>query len=231
MINIDGQVIVLGDIHGRGSFISKMERKWCGIEVEPEASIIQVGDFGVFRSSDSILEKVHNFCERHDVHFYAIRGNHDNPFWWGDGAEEIHKKYPRITMIPDYTSGTINGESVLFVGGAVSIDRHYRTPHLDYFPEEGFVYKSGCDEHDILIIHTAPSNVNKSPDGSDISYYFQNDPALPDDLYQERMKVDLLVKDVQPKLVIGGHFHNHYNIDTEKFQYICLNIDEYMEIG
>lgn len=230
MINLDGQIIVLGDIHGSGNFISKIEKHWNGIEVEPEACIIQVGDFGVFASSDPILETVQNFCDRHDVYFYAIRGNHDNPFWWNEGSEEISEKYPRITLIPDYTSGEINGKSVLFVGGAVSVDRQYREIYRDYFPNEEFDYRSGFMEHDILILHTAPSNVNKSPDGSDISFYFQNDPALPDDLYQERMKVDLLVKDITPKLVIGGHFHNHYNIETEKFRYICLNIDEYIEI-
>lgn len=53
-----------------------------------------------------------------EIEYLSIRGNHSNPNVF-DGSINL----PNFKLLPDYTRLEINGESWLFVGGAVSINR------------------------------------------------------------------------------------------------------------
>jgi predicted phosphodiesterase len=233
-MKIEGNIILLGDIHGSGRYINKLWKRWNKIDTfQNNTSIIQVGDFGAYSTKSEILEKTQRVCEEFDIQFYAIRGNHDNPYCWSDeGKTEIEKNYPNIHMVQDYTTGTINDKSVLFVGGAVSVDRRYNTPFVNYWEDEALIYRQVKEHYDILILHSAPSYVNYGSDGDNIKHFIDNDAALLQDLINERLLIDQIVEDVTPSLVIGGHFHIHLDIgENLPFRYICLDIDELQPLG
>ena len=71
-MDINGNIILLGDIHGSGRYIAKLRKNWNKIESKDNnTSIIQVGDFGAFNTNSTILEKTQNFCVDHNIQFYV----------------------------------------------------------------------------------------------------------------------------------------------------------------
>src|ERR1022692_3303206 len=159
-------VIVLGDTHGDLNQVEvNIENK--GIA---DCTIIQVGDFGIgFKWLDEDLQRcnfLNEFLKGKNIMMYAIRGNHDCPFWFNGS-----KNWSNLKLLPDYSILNIDGDDYFFCGGAISVDRiprlaemaenlKYNVDKPNYWPEEVFVlYKKmaatikGCR---YVITHTAP---------------------------------------------------------------------------
>ena len=116
------RILYLGDIHGSFNIINQYVKLY-GIK---DAHIIQVGDFGVgfqtIEKEKRMLEMFNPILVKNNVHVWAIRGNHDyKPHFDNDpfGLSNIH-------LIPDYTVLELCGKEILCIGGAVSVDRHWR---------------------------------------------------------------------------------------------------------
>jgi hypothetical protein len=134
----------IGDVHGKWTRYSKL------IEDCPRS--LQVGDFGVgfhSRRGHPVTNSPNDLMSKGEHRF--IRGNHDNPgfcrthpFWVPDG-ETSHGK-------------------VFCVGGAVSIDKDYRTEGIDWWPDEELSYGELCQVLDryeaekpsVVVSHEAP---------------------------------------------------------------------------
>ena len=91
-----------------------------------DAHIIQVGDFGVgfkdFHKEKRMLEMYHTKLVKNNVTVWAIRGNHDyKPYFDNDPFG-----FTNIKLVPDYTVLNLEGNNILCVGGAVSVDREWR---------------------------------------------------------------------------------------------------------
>jgi len=97
-----------------------------------------------------------------------------------------------------------DGRTILFMGGASSIDKHLRTMGWDWFPEEVIrhVDMQNLPEKkiDIFITHTCPEELVHDM----IKYYPEKIGEQSNTALSELWKI------YKPKLWIFGHWH-HYN--------------------
>lgn len=209
----------IGDVHGKFDRYKKLIA-----EVDHSR---QVGDFGVgfFRYDkyeggkiplsnppyDQIMRGDHKF----------IRGNHDNP------AVCAQQKY----WIPDGTIEIINGTKILYIGGALSVDREWRTEGLDWWADEELShFKLQCfadlyqvEKPDVVVTHDCPEFV-----------------ALEMERASGRRKLDInsitrqafqIMHEIhQPKLWIFGHWHYDFNQVLKGTRFICLNELSFIDI-
>jgi predicted phosphodiesterase len=126
-------IVVCGDFHGRFESVNKFLNSHKEITI-----ILQCGDFGFWPRFK--LSKLKNY----DTKIFWCDGNHED--------FEAIKKIEDVEVFPNvyYMSrGTIltlpDERKVLFMGGAYSIDKYYRTPGYDWFPEETISQKDIMD--------------------------------------------------------------------------------------
>ncbi len=228
--------ILLGDVHGKYSHLLDMVEKG----LLDGSHIYCVGDFGLGFSEDEIEDRnmfrLNNNLDFHDVTLHTIRGNHDCPYYWTDPEQrnEFNEKFDRIELIPDYTSKEIDGKSVLFIGGAISIDRANRQTFFDthgtdiWWEDEVLVRPTKkLKHHDIIIAHTTPSFFNI--DSSGLKWWFENDPSLEEDLKEERQIMDDVFYEVRPERFYSGHFHNTMRGEHDGCVYRCIDTNEIVE--
>jgi UDP-2,3-diacylglucosamine pyrophosphatase LpxH len=221
-------VIVIGDVHRQWEALADTLRTY-GIT---QQELIQVGDFGVgfgsrsdeeaeLRALDAVLADTGNTL-------WVIRGNHDDPAYF-TGAALV--PCARIRFVPDYSLLTVDGRTVLCVGGATSSDRVLRTPSRDYWPDEGF----SLDEQRIaglnleglwaVVTHTAPDfapplRLHTPP------FSVPGDPDLFTDLRRERSAVTrlhtLLSARARPAYWFYGHFHASAREDIAGTRFVMV---------
>jgi Calcineurin-like phosphoesterase len=204
---------LVGDAHGKF-------RRYSTILDNSPYSTIQVGDMGVgFRHTqgpregefqggppyDKMLEGGHRF----------IRGNHDNPAYAAK-----HTQY-----IPD---GTVEG-NVMFVGGALSIDRIYRIEGYSWWADEelsghelaAIKHKYAHPVPEIMVTHECPESIAEMilrtmyPDNGQIKL----DPRFAS---RTRVAFEDMFRSYQPKLWIFGHWHVPFDQIVNGTRFICL---------
>ncbi len=221
---------LLGDIHGN---FSHLEYR---IKHGASKNIIQVGDFGLgFRREEmdiQTMDRINKTLVENNKHLYAIRGNHDNPKFW----EGSYNKWSNITLVKDGNIIPIEGHKVLFMGGAVSIDREVRKAGVDYWLAECFDYDEdqlaedlkACGGVDIVVTHTAPSFCYPRVFNSLVHRYAAEDPTLLEELTLERSLVDrayqVICEHSKPKTWVYGHFHNDISEEIDGIKFILLGI-------
>jgi len=221
------RTFILGDIHGNFSAIES----WLKNYAERGDALIQAGDFGAgFLHSERVKSLGRKFDDA-GCRLYAIRGNHDNPAWFNE-----NRKYGGVEFLRD-TTRTINGNSFLFLGDAISVDRAFRKEDVTWWRKEPYV----LDEDflgrlvgvDYVVSHTCPGfakPVSTMKKGLFLEQFFDVDDTLQQDLLEESKQMELTYNILKEKNNIKawyfGHFHVSENmaIDNTKFQ--CLNIDE-----
>ena len=220
--------IVIGDVHGldvlyrliRDNNISDM-------------SIVQVGDFGLgFKSLKSDfywLDLLDKLLEKRNSDFYVIRGNHDSPVFW---TKQLYQS-KNIRLVKDYEVI----DNILFIGGAISIDRCTRRKNISWWENEGLVYKSCVDLKDIkyIISHTAPDFTEPllfSPiveKFHDIDFVF-NKKDLKSELISERKISTTVYKELCINNKIDKWFYGHFHFSNTSIindtMFCLLDIDE-----
>lgn len=196
----------IGDVHGK---YNQYER----IISECENSI-QVGDMGVgFKRQNPVWGQSEYFPNpSYDKMVLGnhrfIRGNHDNP-----AVCMKHTQY-----IPD--GHTENG--MMFIGGALSIDRDWRTEGFDYWTDEELtqgdfywmmdVYKEYKPK--IMVTHECPDS---------IADLLLNNRAKFKDGSITRQAFDGMFKEYKPEVHIFGHWHVDFDQVILGTRFICLN--------
>lgn len=205
-------VIVVGDQHARFSDLNALIAK-----KRPDI-ILSVGDFGywpVYRPTkiDDGLYKNKNYIDLikpGGTKIYFAPGNHEhwdmlNGLEASRGYEEPIEVARNIYYCPRGSSLLLgDGRNVLFMGGADSIDKRYRTIKLDWFPQE-IITQNDLDKiqwdvkYDIVVSHTCPDECvpvmlpyNQAKNG---------DPSS--------AALSLVYQRVRPKLWYFGHWHNY----------------------
>lgn len=227
-------VILLGDTHGDWFSVLTL------FEVRDirDCVVIHAGDVGIgFVSKDDqidILSEVNAQLAMRNIDLYAIRGNHDDPAYF---TGDYQYCFDNLHLLPDYTTLNINGETWLFVGGAVSIDREainhagnkIRVQGLTWWEDEGLVYDpyriSQCD---VLVTHTAPSWVGPF-DKEGLKYYTDGDPTLWNECVVERSRMNEIVTACGAKKHYCGHFHVSTSGENNGCRSRILNILELLE--
>ena len=230
---------LLGDIHGYWSVIMNHLNHLD----EKEICIIQVGDFGIgFDDIDREFSKLLKINERLvecDSDLFIIRGNHDNPKWFKETEfTTLKEKLTNIFFVPDYTVLNIDLENILFIGGAVSIDRvpNKIKNNGSWFPDEiikfDFDRVKELTDIDRIICHTAPDFCEPLKFNQLVYNYATQDDLLLNDLRDERANMTKLVTQVMKNNKIKGyyygHFHNTYRFFHNNCEFVCLNVNQFI---
>lgn len=215
---IADKIALSGDWHGAGAWayhqLWAFNRK--GIK-----HVFQVGDFGLWRGSagNKFLVQVQAACLEFDITLYVTLGNHEDY----DLYEELQNSSlvddegivwitPNIAILPRPFLFEIGNKKVASLGGAPSIDKDWRTPHVDWWPQEMFTEEMlttarGYGKVDIVIAHDAPSRGSKAVE--DIILYNPqgwNREAL-NYAAEGRYRMDEAIVALEPSLWFHGHYH------------------------
>lgn len=215
---------MLGDTHGEWHVLNRLIAQY---DIR-DTYLIHVGDIGVgFKhptKEKEIFDAQNDLFADRNIHFMGIRGNHEDPDYF-EGDVQLSN----FELVPDYTYREINGETFLFVGGAVSIDRTIRVPHVSWWADEVFALKENLVKKvDVVVTHSAPYWIGPF-DKSGIDWYCQRDPSLWEDCVKERKDIAKLLELAQPSRSYHGHFHQTAQVDFGGCLARILNIHEMVE--
>ena len=240
--------IGIGDTHGDHKGIMMKIAKY----KITDSVFIHVGDFGIgFIEEHKDLHNLNvlneHFVEANNM-LYVIRGNHDNPKFF-DGYYQLSN----VKLMPDYSVIELNGNKILLVGGAISIDRKQRLSRMQtdasygrktelFWHDERFILKKEISDklRDIkyVVSHTSPKFAypnNLMYGYSEIVHEFAaKDSSLYNDLDNERDEItklyDSLVANNKIENWIYGHFHSSKLEEHFCTKFTLLSIDEFKEI-
>jgi hypothetical protein len=196
----------IGDVHGKWD-------TYRDIIADCDESI-QVGDFGIgfrpFGSEPYSIDPVPGFTPgpMFERGHRFIRGNHDNPT-----ACKIHPNW-----IPD---GTVEGDT-MFIGGAISIDKDWREPEINYWEDEELSYQELSNlivkyeqvKPRVMVTHEAPESVINHA----MPFY---QPGRFDSGFS-RNAFDSMFAIHKPELWIFGHWHYGVDVNILGTRFICL---------
>jgi Icc-related predicted phosphoesterase len=199
-------IVFLGDLHGEFRIFDNILSKI----LEPTDVVIQVGDFGIYPDTDWKTATRNMKCP-----VFFIDGNHENfDIINKFDQNRISEVAPQLYYVPRGTVADIQGRRIGFMGGAPSIDKHWRTARLDWFPEEVITLENvdklisnvGDVPLDILVTHAAPTYINLAHFGKlDLDEW-----RLPYGWVDEcSNKVEFLNTVLNPTLHVCGHMHRN----------------------
>lgn len=118
-------ILLLGDIHGDYRVLQRAIDR--ANEVNATA-LIQVGDFGLYRSFNmNNEEQFKDVLTTSKVPVYFVDGNHDDCTRWTTytNVTQIYPEFP-LYYVPRGTVMELDGRTIAFMGGAASIDKNIR---------------------------------------------------------------------------------------------------------
>lgn len=232
------RLMLAGDWHGNG--------RWAKLAIQYAANqhvdaILQVGDFGYWPDfSDGhgpFWDTVHQAAEENQIPIYWLDGNHENHYRLKPGFGDQWLRH-----LPRGHRWTWWGKTWMAVGGGVSVDKKFRTPGHDWFPEEtlNFAQFDHClreGEVDIIVSHDCPDGVlipgvhALDKQGKDVEGNMVRDPVFPPEQIAEseehRGLLGEIVRTTNTKLVFHGHYHRRYQqrVQLGGFAAIGLGMD------
>lgn len=193
----------IGDVHG-------LWKEYFTI-CQNSTKTVQVGDLGMGFGSRT-AEMFCEYMDRIPGDHSFIRGNHDSP-------DECRRS---SYWVPD---GEIN-DGIMYIGGASSIDRAYRTAGIDWWADEELAYDElyqiaevyAQAKPDILVTHECPE-------------FFATEAMIPlvngntNFPSKTRIVLDEMYAAHKPKLHIFGHWHYNLNYVDKGTgtRFVCLN--------
>lgn len=217
-------------------------------------AFIFCGDVGIgfeklTHYTDNIIPGLNKVLKKNNCYWYWIAGNHDDRKIFDDNL--INTEY--VKAVPDYTILRFKDKNILCIGGATSVDRHYRKmtnslnivdymkwhncPYEEaeakakkcYWEYEMPIYRPKVDERiDIICSHSAPSFCFPAFKGSFVLDWAEYDKDLLSDLEKERAVFNAIYEDYKDTIThwYYGHFHksNFEVINNTIFR--LLNINE-----
>lgn len=134
---------VTGDIHGDVYEVVNAIRKY---GIQKADSILLLGDVGVNYYGDANDGLRKHILNNTNVPVLCVHGNHEmrpetiRSYYeeeWHGGIVYIQDEFPNIRFAKDGEVYDFDGKKVLVIGGAYSVDKHYRLSRgLRWFPDE-----------------------------------------------------------------------------------------------
>ena len=202
--------VFIGDVHGKYRQYERL------IERYPDT--IQVGDMGVgfkryvYHDDEDryFPNPPHAKMVQHNARF--IRGNHDNPGICKEQSQWIEDGHVE--------------DGMMFIGGAVSIDRLYRregyswwdNEELSYDELDTLVLRYQLERPRIMVTHECPEYV---------ANYMTDKIDVPS---RTRQAFDSMHYHHQPELWVFGHWHQSFDQVLEGTRFVCLNELETREL-
>lgn len=241
-------VALIGDTHSDGTFVASVHKQAKRDEVEV---IVQLGDFG-FTFDANMIASIAAWLEGDENRrWYWIDGNHDqhdylehlveaegrmnpismapypyNAAHWG-ASRNVHLKYTqefpdRLFYVPRGCVFRVGETNVQGLGGAYSIDEHYRAPGISWWPQEliteaeaalAVQFAHDYGPVDVMITHEGPSSAYL--EGWLSKFGYKVDPKSG----HNRDRLTNVVERVNPVSLYHGHYHERYDT-THKGVYI-----------
>lgn len=220
---------VVGDIHGefRELVYNLTERYRIH-----DAVVIIAGDVGFGFESPGHYEHLYGRLkeklEKHNLLIYCIRGNHDDPEYYGG---QYSVDLPRLKTLPDWTVLEFWGKDILVLGGAVSVDKELRTPGDTWWEGEETTQLSIQELREnygrvyCIISHDAP--ISFQP-------VISRTPMMSLEIYQGILKnrewLDTVLWELLPRRWYHGHYHQSISESNGVTDSRCLDIQEVIRI-
>lgn len=206
-------MLLIGDVHGKWEQYANL------LEMHQPERSVQLGDFGVgfFREDEGRRHAVAQAMTEFGGDNRYIRGNHDNPASCQDDP----------FWIKDATFESDTG--IFYLGGALSIDRDYRTPGLDWWDDEELSMDelyAAIDLYEkskprVVLSHECPEDIV----GYMMPWYQQEFSS------RTRQALGSMWSIHQPELWVFGHWHSSVTATFEGCQFTCLNELETLTIN
>jgi len=226
-------IYCIGDIHGKFDKLADKVR-----QLAPYSHLICVGDIGLgFGDSagPECLRHVDEAAAEMEINIWMIRGNHDNPYVFRGQQKKWNDSFTNINLMSDVDSMEIEGRHVIFVGGAISVDRSHegRVDGHSWWKEEPVhesspsrVYKivEEFGPADLLVTHAGPITTLPVIDEFDpnVYYYTTEDPHLLHDINVERTRLSDCVQYSRAPAVVYGHYHVPLEYHNTGVDYRCV---------
>lgn len=213
--------IICGDLHGDWASLNQLMTK-----KRPDM-IWQVGDFGCWPRME--IQKPVLYGQQRPWILKGLKVPVGTTVFWCDGNHEDHEFlqlwqtagqptlfYDRVYYMPRGTMLKLeDGTSVLFMGGAHSVDQGERTIGFDWFPQENINYAQidRALEHervDIVVSHTCPEE------------FAPNNHAIKSD-DPNRKALSAILHHFKPELWYFGHWHTFKQGTYEGTRWTCLD--------
>jgi hypothetical protein len=201
------KIIVCGDVHGYFSILNNVINKQ-----KPDI-ILQAGDFGYWPGHCDLRQ-----LKNRATKIYFCPGNHEN---W-DALDKItdYQIAPNVWYMPKGSVLSLeDGRNILFMGGADSIDKDWRTPGYDWFPQELINEVDMLKlppigtKVDIVISHTCPKEFDMK---STLPFTGKlEDPS--------RKYLSYILDTYKPKEWYFGHWHSFKEDTYKECKWTCLN--------
>lgn len=210
---------ITGDTHG--AVVSRLNTPlYVDNFIPEENAFIILGDSGLnyYLNNKDQRHKVE--VENKGVYIYCVRGNHearpknvpnmelvyDNEV---NGEVWIEKDFPHIRYFRDWGTYNINGLQTLVVGGAYSVDKHYRIANnFKWFEneqldvEEMWACKNAIkNKHfDLVLTHTCPLSFQPT----DLFLGFIDQSTVDNSM---EVWMEELANSITWKIWLFGHYH------------------------
>jgi hypothetical protein len=191
----------IGDVHG------KIDRYLSLCRAAEHT--VQVGDLGFRRHYAKVIERLDPARHR------FVPGNHDD-----------------YGLLPPHSLGDFGvheaaGVAMFFVRGAMSIDKKFRTPHLDWWPEEELSHEqleAAILEYErlkprLVVTHDCPLSISPVVGNPDIlrDFGFDEEPQT-----RTQLALQAMLEIHQPERWIFGHYHHDTTFERNGVQFTCL---------
>jgi len=202
------RILITGDIHGSFGRLNDLINK-----KKPDM-VICCGDFGYWPNV-SWGEPLSNIKLQTASKLLWCDGNHEDH--WALRYRTTDELAPDIFYMPRGSTYKLpDGRTILFMGGAHSIDYMRRKRGIDWFPEEtisesDLMNLPDC-KVDIFITHTCPEEL--VPDLLKIDWRKKHDPS--------NRALSELWKIYKPKLWFFGHWHHYLEGKMMGTNWYCL---------
>jgi len=222
-------IFITGDTHGQFDSVKTFCERF---ETTKKDILIILGDVGINYYGNKRDIKLKEELSNLPITLFCIKGNHENyagnissyrEFDYMGGKVFIEQEYPNLIFAKDGEVYNINGKKTIVIGGAYSVDKHYRLSmgykwFSDEQPSEKTKkYVEGQLERenwevDVVLSHTCP--VSYEPIEWFLSFVDQDTV----DKSTEKW-LDAIEKRLTYKKWYCGHFHGEKTHNKLEFMF------------
>ena len=219
------RILIAGDFHGNQFFQGHVYQV---AQARKADAIVQLGDWGYWPTPSGSVPMVDHadvMFRKTGIPLYWLDGNHEHfdmlEAMGLYGASGMQKMQDGLFYLPRGTRWEWNGTKFLAFGGAYSIDKAYRTPHVSWFSQELPTYKQVDDvldnpePVDIMFSHDSPRWPGRLASG------------YKDDATSEysRQAIRAIVDHVNPATLYHGHYHHPWQGAYKNTRIVGLDCD------
>lgn len=221
------KTLYIGDIHGSWDVLEILV-KTAMLRHPDIKRVVQVGDAGFWPRMSIKYWYSHSSVP---VPVFFIDGNHEDHFTLLQNmTTEPAVRHPAYTGALHIPRGFYH-DKILYMGGASSIDKDYRTPGHDWFPDESISQKdfetaclnSGNQIVNVMVCH----DTTKRGFGYMTPFLFGG--GLKSCGETDRIALEELFIRAKPKLYIHGHYHGSRHYEIEGCLFIVLKNPDSMQ--